>query len=232
MIYGKTDPEMGTNPVKSRPNPRRAQDEPYTGRPIPLRDLELIEEAKTGHSEAYGELVLKYQDRVHNACWRICGHVDDAQEVTQEAFLTAWERLDTFRAQSGFYTWVFRIAVNLAISRRRKQARQQLASLDQLAEACGTQVSELASSASDERRDDPRLQADDAEAQALVTQALQALDRDHRAVVVLRDIEGMSYQEIGEILDLAPGTVRSRLHRARMAVRAALAARDADADER
>jgi len=220
--------------VKSRPNSRRAQDEPYAGRPIPLRDLELIEEAKTGHSEAYGELVLKYQDRVYNACWRICGHLDDAHEVTQEAFLTAWERLDTFRAQSGFYTWVFRIAVNLAISRRRKEARQQHASLDQMAEASGTQVSELASAASESRRDDPGLQAGDAEAQALVTHALQALDRDHRAIVVLRDMEGMSYHEIGEILDLAPGTVRSRLHRGRMAVRAALTScgEGAEADER
>ena len=192
-------------------------------RPVPLEDLELVEKVKAGETEAYAGLVHKYQDRVFNACWRICGHMEDARDLTQEAFLKALEGIAGFRQQSGFYTWVFRVAVNLALSHRRKAGTRRAVSLDQ-GGATGTQAEDLARRVRGSPGDDPAARASEAELQGQVARALQALDDDHRAVVVLRDIEGFGYHEIGEILDIPTGTVKSRLYRARMALRVAIRA--------
>ena len=205
-----------------RPKPRRQVHAAVSARPVPLEDAELIEQIKAGQTEAYGRLVEKYQDRVFNACWRICGHLEDARDVTQDAFLKAFDNLSAFRQRSGFYTWIFRIAVNLAITYRRKAKRRHTVSLDQAAGTAGSQAEELARIVHDESAPDPVAAAGDAELQGCVTRALQDLDDDQRAVVVLRDIEGLDYREIGEILQIPPGTVKSRLHRARMALRDAV----------
>ena len=206
-----------------RPSSRSQDTAASPVRPIPLEDMELIEKVKAGQREAYGELVKKYQDRVFNTCWRICGHLEDARDLTQEAFLKALENITAFRQQSGFYTWIFRVAVNLALSHRRKETRRRTISLDQQADAAGTQAAQLVTSLGKSARgDDPVAGADEAEMRGAVLRALNALDADHRAVLVLREIEGMNYREVGEILDLPPGTVRSRLHRARMALREAM----------
>lgn len=205
-----------------RPNPGKSGSSGQAVRPIPLEDFELVQKVKDGQTEAYGQLVQKYQDRVFNACWRICGHLEDARDLTQEAFLRALENISAFRQRSGFYTWIFRVAVNLALSHRRRDGRRRTVSLDQPADPRGTQAADLARRTGHGRSNDPGASASDAELQARVTRALQGLDDDHRAVIVLRDIEGMDYQEIGEILDIPAGTVRSRLHRARMALRQAV----------
>lgn len=192
-------------------------------RPVPLEDLELVEKVKAGETEAYAGLVRKYQDRVFNACWRICGHVEDARDLTQEAFLKALEGISGFRQQSEFYTWIFRVAVNLALSHRRKAATRRTVSLDQSVSA-GTQAEGLARRVRDNPGDDPATAASEAELQGQVARALQALDDDFRTIVVLRDIEGFDYAEIGEILGIPTGTVKSRLYRARMALRGAIQA--------
>ena len=191
-------------------------------RPVSLEEAELVEKVKAGQTEAYGELVRKYQDRVFNTCWRICGHLEDARDLTQEAFLKAFAGIAGFRHESGFYTWIFRVAVNLALSHRRKEARSHTVSLDQVSGAGGTQAEDLAKRIGAEHDDDPARAASDAELQGVAARALHTLDGDQRAVIVLRDIEGLGYQEIGMILDIPPGTVRSRLHRARMALRKAI----------
>jgi RNA polymerase sigma-70 factor (ECF subfamily) len=183
-----------------------------------LEDSELIEKVKAGETEAYGDLVRKYQDRVFNACWRICGHLEDARDLTQEAFLKAFEGLCGFRRQSGFYTWIFRVAVNLALSHRRQAGRRREFSLDQDQELAGSQAEALASQARRAQDEDPARSASETELQGLVARALHGLDEGHRAVVVLRDIEGFDYREIGEILQIPPGTVKSPLHRARISL--------------
>ena len=206
-----------------RPNPKEPVGSECGLRSASLEDVQLIEKVMAGHTEAYGELVRKYQDRVFNACWRICGHLEDARDLTQEAFLRAFENLRTFRRQSGFYTWIFRVAVNLTLSHRRDAQRKRTISLDQSGEATGTQAETLALRASRQaERDDPARAASEVELQARLVRALQALDEEHRAVVVLRDIEGLDYHEIGEVLEIPTGTVKSRLHRARMALRQAV----------
>ncbi len=191
-------------------------------RSTPVEDAELVEKVKAGHTEAYGQLVRKYQDRVFNTCWRICGHLEDARDLTQEAFLKAFEGLGAFRRQSGFYTWLFRLAVNLALSHRRGARRRRHVSLDQATGAAGMQAETLAKRVGHEPDDDPARSASEAELQACAVRALHALDDEHRAVIVLRDIEGFDYHEVGAILEIPSGTVKSRLHRARMALRQAI----------
>ncbi|MHC5109472.1 MAG: RNA polymerase sigma factor [Planctomycetota bacterium] len=195
---------------------------PAGGRnPIRLEEATLVENIKAGHTESYETLVRRYQDRVFNACWRISGHLEDARDLTQEAFLKAFEGIGTFRHQSSFYTWVFRIAVNLALSHRRRESRRPTISLDQPMGTEETQAASLARQvAGDEAQPDRVIGA--AEMQGAIAHALQMLELDFRVVVVLRDIEGFGYQEIGEILDIPPGTVKSRLFRARMALREAI----------
>lgn len=208
----------GTFIVPGRPTSRRRVISGRDARLVPLQDAELIEKVKAGQTEAYGELVRKYQDRLFNTCWRICGHLEDARDLTQEAFLKAFERLGDFRGECGFYTWLYRIAVNLALTHRRDAARRRVISLDHSAGVAGTQAEGLAKRVGQAGRNEPAEAASEAELHGFVTRALQALDDDHRAVIVLRDLQGLGYQEIGEILEIPPGTVRSRLHRARMAL--------------
>lgn len=192
---------------------------PMGERPIALEDLELIDQVQNGRSEAFSALVIKYQDRVFNACWRICGQLEDARDVTQEAFIKAYENLAEFRRESGFYTWVFRIAVNLALSEKRRQARRPAVSLDQQP---GAQAESLVHRVRERREAGPLEQADAPERDQLVVRALASLDDEQRATLVLRDIEGLDYQEIAVILDVPLGTMKSRLFRARMALRDAL----------
>ncbi len=188
---------------------------------MPAEDAELVARVQRGESQAYAELVRRYQDRVFNACWRICGHLEDARDLTQEAFLKAFEGLGNFRGESGFFTWIFRVAVNLSLTHRRNNQRRRMLSLDQASHPNGTQAEDLARHV---RADGPELGDGLArgELHAAVVRAMHELDDDQRAVLVLRDIEGFDYQEIGAILRIPPGTVKSRLFRARTALQRAI----------
>lgn len=179
-----------------------------------------MEQVKAGQTQSYGELVRRYQDRVFNTCWRICGHLEDARDLTQEAFLKAFESLDSYRQESGFYTWIFRVATNLAISHRRTAGRRR-AQFDGHSGLVRSQAEALA------RRMEPgegEPGSGDQDECMRVAALLQTLDDDQRAIVVLRDIEGFDYQQIAAILGLPAGTVKSRLHRARMALREGIVA--------
>ena len=211
--------EVGTVRLARRPKPGDELNEGQAMGPIPLEDLELVEQVKAGHTEAFGTLVQKYQDRIFNTCWRICGHLEDARDVTQEAFLKVFEQIATFRQESGFYTWLFRVAVNLSLTKRRRAKTRREVPLDQVGEAAGTQADELARLAQRDTAGNSAHSVGHSTLQTQVLHAFQLLDDDHRAVIVLRDIEELSYRDISAILEVAPGTVRSRLHRARMELR-------------
>jgi len=172
--------------------------------------------------EAFGKLVERYQDRVFNTCWRICGSLEDARDLTQDTFLKALSGISDFRRKSGFYTWLFRIAVNMALSHRRKMKHRAAVSLDQATNPAGSQAERLIDRIEQAKTSDPSCEAQGAELQARAVGALYGLDDDQRAVVVLRDIEGLDYRDIAAILDIAPGTVKSRLHRGRLALRQVL----------
>jgi len=208
--------------VLERPNPRKGDVCGRSSELARVEDVELVVRVKQGQTEAYGELVRRYQDRVFNACWRICGHLEDARDLTQEAFLKAFEGLGNFQQRSGFYTWIFRVAGNLSLSHRRSVHRRRTVSLDAASAGSGTQAEELVKRVRNESDDDPTRGPGEAELHAAVTRAMQTLDDDHRAVIVLRDIVGFDYQEIAEVLEVPPGTVKSRLFRARIALQQAI----------
>ncbi len=205
-----------------RPNPRERTGTSRQSELISLEDAQLVVEVRNGHTEAYGALVERYQDRIFNACWRIVGNLEDARDLTQDAVLKAFEGLSGFRGESGFYTWIFRVAVNLALSHRRSSRIRRTISLDQAGGAEGTQAETLSQRLRDEGHCDPEEVARSVELRGKVVEAMQTLDADHRAVLVLRDIEGFDYRRIADILGIAIGTVKSRLFRARMAVRDAV----------
>ena len=174
-------------------------------------DQGLIDACRAGKTEAYGTLVRRYQDRLYPTVLRLTGCAEDAQDLLQETFLRAYQKLGRFHGESSFYTWVYRIAVNLALSgrrRRRTMARLGTGSFGGSPEP-----------ASDPEGSDPSLPMERAERERIIQNALNALAADHRAVVVMKEFDGLRYEEIGAILGIPVGTVRSRLHRARCELR-------------
>lgn len=172
-------------------------------------DARLIEEARQGDTTAFGRLVQKYQGRLYNTMLHVSGSREEAEDVVQEAFIQAFTKLDSFRAQSAFYTWLYRIGFNAAISRRRRKRHE--VSVEQAREMTGEEPVD------DGEAPTERLLREEQIGQ--VHTALDALSEEHRAILVLREIEGCCYETISEILNLPVGTVRSRLHRARLQLR-------------
>lgn len=170
-----------------------------------MNDDFLIDRTIQGDQEAYGQLVSKYQDRLFKTMTHVVGSSEDAYDVIQEAFLQAYLRLETFRKTSRFYTWLYRIAFNVAMGIKRKQKPVSFFS----------QVSEINSCDYDSRQRRPDELMTSAENIELVQKSIALLDTDFRSVIILREMEDLSYEEISEILDIPLGTVRSRLHRAR-----------------
>lgn len=212
----------GTAVVVKRPNKDGDEARGGVARPVSLADLELVERARAGHVESFAKLVEKYQDRVFNTCWRICGNLEDARDLAQDAFLRAFERMGSFRHEAGFYTWLFRIAVNLALSHRRRQNVRAEVPLEPESFAASQAMRLRSGQAAPGEQEPANATWEHRERLRLVVEALRRLDEEHRAVLVLRDIEGMDYDEIGQVLELPKGTVKSRLHRARMALRVEL----------
>jgi RNA polymerase sigma-70 factor (ECF subfamily) len=192
------------------------------GLAIPFEDAELVELSRQGDVAAFGRLVVKYQDRVFNTCWRMCGDRTEAEDLTQEAFVRAFQSIGGFWGRAKFSTWVFRIAVNLVISARRKKKGKATYSLDEGNDRGDRDVpsSPMVRLASDDPT--PERQAMEREQEQIVLEALAAMDEESRSVVVLRDLESFGYEEIAEILGIPAGTVKSRLHRARLALRETL----------
>ena len=190
-----------------------------------LRELELLRKAQRGQREAYGQLVLLYQDRLYNAVLRLVGDREEARELTQEAFTRGFMKLESFRGDASPYTWLFRIAVNLAISQLRKIKRHRTFSLDASGRngngrhSTDDQASSLVDRLASQNTARPSETLEVREQGEQVMAALGRLDAEYRAVLVMRDIEGFDYQQMAEVLDLPLGTLKSRLFRARLALR-------------
>lgn len=178
-----------------------------------LDDHQLIAACLDGDSAAFGELVRRYQDRLYATVYRLVENAEDAQDVAQEAFINAYTSLDSFKGDSLFFTWLYRIAVNTAISHRRKRripVRVDLgrSDADMLLEPADP--SDLAK---------PGHALEQAEQEQAVHRALARLSPEHRAVLVLKDLEGQKYEDMAELLGVPIGTIRSRIHRARLELR-------------
>jgi RNA polymerase sigma-70 factor (ECF subfamily) len=182
-------------------------------------DRRLIADTLAGRSAAYGELVRKYQDRVFNLAARILGNDEDAADAAQEAFLHAYQALPAFKGDSEFFTWLYRIAFNAAVSVKRK--RRPTARLEFGGEGGAAEPVDPASL-------DPAPPAvEQAEEAARLTAGLERLSPDHRAVLILKDFDGLMYEQIAEVVGVPVGTVRSRIHRARLELRGLLEAGEA-----
>jgi RNA polymerase sigma-70 factor, ECF subfamily len=173
-------------------------------------DSRLIQDCLRGSSDAYAALVRKYQDRLYNTVLRMTSNAEDARDLVQEAFVQAYRALDRFQGDSAFYTWLYRIAINAAISHRRRH--KVMVSI------------EGGRGASFEPADDPaqsdpsgRLEQDDRDRQ--VRDAIDGLPSEYRTVLVMKEIDGHKYETIAHMLNCPIGTVRSRLHRARLELR-------------
>ncbi len=187
---------------------------------ISINDDTLIEQWQRGDSAALERLIIKYKDRIYNAILRICNNRDTAAELCQDVFIKVIENVDRFQGKSSFYTWAFRIAVNVALNYCRRQNVRRAVSLD--AETGGDYEqakAALRNYLADDVAADPAVVAQSKEQVELLIAAINELDDDQRAVLVLRDIEGMNYMQIAAVIEIELGTVKSRLSRARANLR-------------
>lgn len=180
-------------------------------RAVSADDNRLIAECLEGDSAAFGELIRRYQDRLYNTVFRLVDNGDDALDVVQEAFLNAYQSLDSFKGDSLFFTWLYRIAVNTAISLKRKKRV-----LARIADRNGDMIVEPVDPSDLSR---PGHALEQAEEEQKLYRALARLSAEHRAVLVMKELEGQKYEEMAELLQVPIGTIRSRLHRARLELR-------------
>ncbi len=176
-------------------------------------DAQLISETLAGHTAAFGQMVQKYQDRLYNTVVHVVGNAEDAKDVVQEAMVQAFLKLESFQGASAFYTWLYRIAFNVAATHRRRRGAMRAA--EQVAVAAG-HLRGGSDGCPRNAADDPSERLEREERCRQVRYAISQLPEEHRVVLVLREMDGCCYETIAEILDIPVGTVRSRLHRARM----------------
>ena len=174
-------------------------------------DWELVQRARHGDREAFRELVERYQRKIAALALGMLRNREDALDIVQETFTKAYQSLDRFKGDAAFYTWVYRIAYNLCVDHQRRIAKQPQLSLDsdEPGQAPGGAIPD------GPRPDQPFDRARDAEIGRRVQEAIRELTPDHRAVILLRELEGLSYEEISQVLECPKGTVMSRLHYAR-----------------
>lgn len=181
-----------------------------------LDDL-LVERAKRGDVEAFEQLISQYEKKVVNTAYRLTGNIEDAMDVAQEAFIRAYSSIPEFRGDSSFATWLFRIVHNACLDELRKRKRQRVTSLDEPVQSSDGEMERQLAVANSS--DGPEEALERVEVQRAVQESINALDEEYRIVIVMRDIQGYSYNEIAETLGINLGTVKSRLNRARNALK-------------
>jgi len=177
----------------------------------------LITKAQNGDQAAFEQLVVAYQDRVFRLCCRLAGNSIDAQDLAQEVFVRAYRSLRKFRQEADFGTYLHRIAVNLWLNSRKRNHGEL-----QLDNPITTPKGEVLRQVATDSRQHPERVVEDGEFRGLVRDALGGLSKEHRVVLILREMEALSYEEIAAALNVAPGTVKSRLSRAREALKKAV----------
>ncbi len=177
-----------------------------------MDDKHIVAQARRGDLSAFEELVTRYEKRVYAVALRSSGSPEDAADITQEVFLKAWRSMENFRGDSGFSTWLFRITMNMCVDHARHKQTQP-------------QTQPLVHGEAEEERPipdtapTPEEHLENSELGRELAAALDEVSDEHRRIVLLRDVSGMSYTEIAEVLEISEGTVKSRLSRARIALR-------------
>jgi len=170
-------------------------------------DFELIERFKSGDTSAFEEIVLTYQDRIYSLCKYMLGNAHDAEDAAQDAFLKAYQALPKFQPEASLYTWLYRISTNTCIDYKRKPVFE---SLFGSSEEGGRLVHDRASDAPSPEKLYQSKQIDEA-----LRESLEKLSPKLRAIIILKEIEGLSYEGIADALEISMGTVKSRIARAR-----------------
>lgn len=182
-------------------------------------DLSLVHRSQAGDFSAYEELVRRYHGRIYGLVYSMVSSREDAEDVTQEVFVKAWKALGHFREQSGFYTWIYRIALNRTINFRKRRNRRQTVNLDEFDPDIKTAESyrEFSTKGSVLRK------MSLSEFQEKMNAAMLKLSEKHRAVVTMHDVQGLPHADIAKIMGCSEGTVRSRLFYAHKQLQAELA---------
>ncbi len=171
-------------------------------------DSQLVDRALSGEQGAFRELYDRYQQRIYALAGSMVGQVDEVHDIVQETFVRAFRSLKSFKGKSSFYTWLYRIAINAATDHRRKQARQSRYQSERPLEEIDRGATQIAAPQSD----NPEADLYRSELSELMNRALEMLSDEHRKVIVLREVNGLSYQEIAEVTGTTIGTVMSRIH--------------------
>jgi RNA polymerase sigma-70 factor, ECF subfamily len=179
---------------------------------VNVDDHRLIDACLKGNQGAFDVLMRRYEERVFNLVYRVLGNVEDAQDVVQETFINAYQSLPNFKRESLFYTWLYRIAMNTAISHKRRH--KGTVSFD-----AGRNGEGGLEPLDNSEYNRPGHAMEKAELERRIQKALNSLSPEHKIVLVFKEMEGLKYEEIADILQLPIGTVRSRLHRARIELR-------------
>jgi RNA polymerase sigma-70 factor (ECF subfamily) len=179
-----------------------------------VTEQELVQAAQQGDQGAFSRLVEANQGKIYSLCFRMTGNPDDAADLTQEAFLNAWRGLGKFGGQSTFSTWLYRLAANACIDFLRREKRRSALSMTLEDGEDEDHQADLP-----DERWSPERELERKELRNAVQKGLLTLSPEHRQVLLLRETEGLSYQEIGQALDLEEGTVKSRIARARLALK-------------
>ena len=184
------------------------------------QEKELVRRAKAGDQDAFAALMEAHQGKIYHLTLSLTGSPEDAAELTQEAFFNAWQGLPGIHGESSFATWMYRLASNTAIDfLRREKRRKNISMTISLDDEEGARQAELP-----DYRPSPESEAERGELREAIRAGIQSLSEEHRQVLVLRELSGLSYAEIGEMLALEEGTVKSRIARARLALRKLLLA--------
>ena len=184
-----------------------------------LRERLLIGRLQQRDERAFEEVVRLYQNKVYNLLYRMMGNREEAEDVAQDVFVTVLKSIDTFRGESKFSTWLYRIAANHCKNRLKYLDRRAHKTTGELDEAAERELAGAQPSAMKPHVDGPDAVLEGLQLERLVQEAIAQLDEEHRELIVLRDVENLSYEEISAITGLPDGTVKSRLHRARMALK-------------
>jgi RNA polymerase sigma-70 factor (ECF subfamily) len=187
-------------------------------------ERKLVRKLKARVPGAFETLIELYQTSVFNLVYRMLGNREEAEDLAQEVFITVFKQIDGFRGEASLGTWIYRIASNHCINRRKYLARRKHYDKRSLTdfgdrEPVGDGRPGIAG-----EMPRPDEMAEGLQMERIIQRAISTLDEDHRLILVLRDVQNLSYEEIGQITGLAAGTVKSRLHRARMALKEKLAA--------
>lgn len=174
----------------------------------------LLEQCRKGNASAFEDLVSRYEKKVFNLAFRLTGNREDAQDISQEAFLKVLTSVKDFRGDSSFSTWLYRVVTNTCLDEIRRRSRRKEVSLDAPIAPDDPSPRQVAADGPE-----PGADLERSEVQQAVQQGILELAEDHRIILVLRDIQGLSYGEIAEVLGISLGTVKSRLNRARLSLK-------------